>query len=335
MNPELVVIGLGPAGCLFLASLPPEKLGSQILAIESGCIGGDLARLYGNVVANLTRTEMESAFRKIPQWSSISEFKYFSNYQDTQCPLLSDVCKQLRELMTPILAKITVKFGSVGKLEKVEQGWRIHTKTESIQTRKVILCTGANPVQMDLPKSVIPLEIALHKQNLANFISPDNSIVVFGTAHSGTLILRNLREIGCKKVSAIYKCDKPFRWAREGDTEGIKQDSAAIADEIVAGVWGALTPTLISLSDTGTMIRRVLEADYVVYAIGFESRHPTIDGCALSVNSETGNLAPGLWGFGIGFPSFYTTPNGKKAHDVGFGPFADHILQCLSAILAA
>ncbi len=333
MNPELAVIGLGPAGCLFLASLPPEKLGSQILAIESGCIGGDLARLYGNVVANLTRTEMESAFRKIPQWSTLSEFHYFSKYQESQCPLLSDVCKQLRELMKPILAKITVKFGTVYRLEKDVEGWKIHTKSETIQTRKVILCTGAIPIQMDLPKSVIPLEVALHKQNLANFISPDNSVVVFGTSHSGTLILRNLKDVGCKRVSAIYKCDTPFRWARDGDTEGIKQESAIIADEIIAGTWLDATPALISLSDTGTMIRRVLEADYVVYAIGFESRRPAIEGCTILVDSETGNLAPGMWGFGIGFPSFYMTPKGVKAPDVGFGPFAEHILKCLQAII--
>lgn len=332
---EITVIGLGPAGCLFLACLPPEKLNSSVVAIDRGCIGGDLARLYGNVVANLTRTEIETAFQKVPAWSSLQEFPYFTKYAATECPLLSDVCLQLRECMQPILAKITVRFAEVEGLRKEEDGWSICLRKETLQTQKVILCTGATPTQLDLPKSIIPLEIALSNDDLAHFIHPSHHIVVFGSSHSGTLVMRNLKNSGCKRITCLYKDTVPFRWARDGDTEGLKQESAIIADEITAGSWCDATPQLIPVQQTGAMLRALLSADYVVYAMGFEARYPSVDGALLSHNSETAALAPGMWGFGIGFPSFYKTPGGTIAPDVGFGQFAGHILSCMSAILSA
>lgn len=329
---KFAVVGLGLAGCLFLANLPPETLTPQILAIESSCIGGDLARLYGNVLANLTRTELEAAFRKTPCWTTVSEFAFFKPYSPDKCPLLADLCRQLRELMKPILTKITVKFTTVTHIQKGDV-WCVGTKSGNFTAKKVILCTGADPKQMDLPKSVIPLEIALHQQNLARFIQSEDRIVVFGTAHSGTLILRNLKDCGCRFVSAVYRGEKPFRWKRDGDPEGIKQESATIADEIVGKCWGPLQPKLIPLSDTATMIRAVMEAEHIIYAIGFSSRQPCVEGVELQSNSETGKLAEGMWGFGIGFPSFYMSPSGTKAPDVGVAQFAEHIQKCIPAIL--
>lgn len=327
---DMVVVGLGPAGCIFLACLPPEKLHSGIVAIDQGCIGGDLARLYGNVVANLTRTEMEAAFRKVPAWTSC-EFQHIQKYEANQCPLLADVCLQLRENMAPILAKITVRFADVELLQK-EDVWKIHLHKEVLTTNKLILCTGAIPTQMDLPKSIIPLEVALSVSDLRHFVHPKQRIVVFGTAHSGTLIMRNLKDCGCQHVVALYKGEKAFRWRRDGDPEGIKQESAAIADEIVTGAWGPLTPRLVPVSDMGSMLRELMLADHVVYAMGFESRYPRVQGAVLEHNVETGSLGEGIWGFGIGFPSRYPTPTGT-APDVGFAAFADHILKCMPAVL--
>lgn len=332
---DILVIGLGPAGCMFLACLPPDMWSSRIVAIDRGCIGGDLARLYGNVVANLTRTEMEGAFQKVPAWSSMTIFPHFAKYEHNQCPLLSDVCLQLRECMTPILAKITVRFGDVHKLQKNETGWCVHMRKEEFNTKKLIICTGATPTQFDLPKSIIPLEIALSYSDLKQFIQPSHRIVVFGSSHSGTLIMRNLKDCGCEHVTVLYKDDKPFRWARDGDPEGIKQESAIIADEIVSGTWGSKTPTLLSVTQIGSMLRELMNTDYVVYAMGFDARFPPVIDAEFKHNSETGQLTADTWGFGIGFPSRYLTPSGQLAPDVGFGQFASYILKCMPALLAA
>jgi threonine dehydrogenase-like Zn-dependent dehydrogenase len=202
------------------------------------------------------------------------------------------------------------------------------------------MCTGATTIQLDIPKSNIPLDVALCGDKLRSFVRPTDRVVVFGTAHSGTLIMRNLKNVGCTNVTAVYKNEKPVSWARDGDTEGIKQESASIADEIVAGAWGPYTPSLVRL-DTATcgFLRSLMEADHVIYGIGFQTRAPVLVDAAgakidpATYSAENGKLRDGLWGFGIGFPSKYTTPGGRQASDVGFGPFAAHILKSLPAIL--
>lgn len=343
---SIAIIGLGPAGCICLASLPHTIFTDwSVYAFESGCIGGDLSRLYGSVVANLTRAEMESAFRKVPAWSSITEFPHLTKYSLEQCPLLSDVCKQLRESVAPCLTKISLRMCKVKSIQQQGSGgWIIRSTNDTLEVDKVILCTGADPIQFDLPKSTIPLDVALSRAALAAFLPSSASVVVYGTSHSGTLILRNLKDCGIRSVTAIYKGHRPFRWFRDGDTEGLKQESAVIADEITKAAWGPLTPTLIALDRTDAVIRHTMNAEYIVYAIGFQTRCPKLlDVSGADLNCDVYDRTTGaiggsagflnLWGFGIGYPSQYITNTGTPASDIGLGGFADHIQANISSIL--
>lgn len=334
--PELALVGLGPAGCIFLASLPPEKITPEIFVYESACIGGDLARCYGDVVANLTCAEMCAAMKKVPTWRD-QKFSLLEKYRDDECPPLSEICKQVRILIAPLLKQVTLRTCSVQKIQQTVEGWSVFVdgETEPDEFYRVVLCTGATPKQLNFPKSAIPLDVALSPDRLKKFVNPTDAVIVFGTSHSGTLILRNLKDCGCQKLTAIYSGSTPFVWARDGDPDGIKQESAVIADQIVAGEWGVATPTFVGLTECDKLFNRTSEADHVIYAIGFQCRAPTLigrDGQKFSPSNydpETGCLKPGLWGFGIGFPSIYVKPSGAKSVDVGFGPFADHILACL------
>ena len=167
-------------------------------------------------------------------------------------------------------------------------------------------------------------------------------IVVMGTSHSGTLVLKNLKELGCAHVTALYRRERPFSFARDGDTEGLKQESAAIADEILAKAWGDKTPLLLSSSDLTTQFRVFQRAQYVIYAIGFGSPPLTFlnpyghqvrfsDVFAPATSTFTG--AQRAWGFGIGFPRLYTAPNGEDYLDVAFKPFLEAIQEALPRIL--
>jgi hypothetical protein len=209
---------------------------------------------------------------------------------------------------------------------------------EMLEAQNVFLCTGTKPKTLDLPIPHIPLHVALNPSMLGNYITSTESVVLFGLSHSGTLILKNLKTLGCQKVTALYKGDKPFRYARDGDTEGIKQESAAIADEITAGAWGAHTPKLLCYDDFSAAYRAVSDATIAIYAIGFDKPK-------LQYKTESGEIKPlihvpetgrfegvlNLWGFGIGFPSLYTAPNGRQYPDVGFGGFIDSIKASLPA----
>jgi glycine/D-amino acid oxidase-like deaminating enzyme len=273
----------------------------------------------------------------VPAWSAVP-LPFLESVEPDKCPLLSDVCAQLRDLVQPLLQRVSMHTGTVQEIRQELDGWTLRTAETSYKVRKLILCTGADPRTLNLPKPSIPLDVALCPEKLRSFVRPESRIVVFGTSHSGTLVLRNLRAAGCRNVKAIYRDAQPFRWLRDGDTEGLKQESAAIADEIVGNAWGDQTPILISLSDTSPMLRAAMEADAVIYAMGFQRRVPRIVGLSGTElqplhDPKTAQIFPACWGFGIGFPGVYTTPSGTQAPDVGFVGFIEQIRACMPAIL--
>lgn len=327
------VVGLGPAGIFTLACLPKQYLATTVV-IEPQAVGGSLAAHYGAVVANIPKSVILGALRKIPNWIA---FPLLEKYREDECPLLADACRQIRALVAEDLACVTFRTKRMTALQVSPAGWRIAMEGEVLEAQKVFLCTGATPKTLDLPVPHIPLHVALNRSLLEQYVSPTDTIVVFGTSHSGTLILKHLKEIGCARVTALYKGKTPFRFARDGDTEGIKQESATIADEILAGAWGPNTPHLVSCDDFATAYRSVAKATHVIYAVGFEKpvmRYKTLHGeeRCLQFRPATNDFedVKHLWGFGIGFPSMYTAPNGNQYPDVGFGGFIDAILATLT-----
>ena len=326
------IIGLGVAGILTLALLPKDDL-ANTLVIEPSNIGGSLAAQYSNVVANITKDIIVGAFSKIPGWD-VSQI--LIDCSGSSCPMLSDVCKDMRRLIANDLKCVTFRTVRMTDLIETETGWTIVVQEEMLEAQNVYLCTGATPKIMDLPIPHIPLDIALNQDMLKRYVSPSDRIVVFGVSHSGTLILKNLKNLGCKHVHAVFSGQKPFSFARDGDTEGLKAESATIADEILANAWGEFTPVLFKTTDFAKSYRYVSSATLVIYAIGFAE--PKIsyitkigERRCLKFRADTNGFesTQTLWGFGIGFPSLYTAPNGNQYKDVGFGGFIDAIQRGL------
>lgn len=337
---KMAILGLGPAGILALASLPYDLL-PDTLVLEPNCVGGDLAAYYGGVVANIPKATIVAAFQHIERWRDIP-FTYLAKYADTDCPRLADVCMQMRHLIQPDIARTHFHTQRMKYLRQGEDNtWCIETETHQWKAQKVLLCTGAKPSTLNLPIASVPLSVALSKEQLALHVDPSARIVVFGTAHSGTLVLQNLYSAGCKHVHAVYRGAQPFRYARDGYTEGIKQESARIADAITSGAWGAFTPTFVNYADFATMYRAVAEASLAIYATGFtptmlsyrdkEDKEQCLKHRATTAEFE--GLA-NLWGFGIGYPGVYEA-NNTTYPDVGFGGFISAIQAALPRILAA
>jgi pyruvate/2-oxoglutarate dehydrogenase complex dihydrolipoamide dehydrogenase (E3) component len=214
-------------------------------------------------------------------------------------------------------------------ITETDQGWRINANGELFETKKLILCIGSEPKKLDLPKPTLPLPICLCKFQLEQHIHKNDRVVVFGTAHSGTLILKHLYEIGCKNTVGIYRSDKPFFFARDGVLGGIKQESAQIADKILNKEWGELTPTLISYDDFSKTYRAIEKADFVLYSIGFKPLTVKYTGITGEIKNLTHDPKTGqfenvknIWGFGIAFPSF--KPD-TSFPDIGFNGFIKSI----------
>jgi glycine/D-amino acid oxidase-like deaminating enzyme len=312
---KLAIVGLGPAGIFALAHLPPEML-KDVIVFEPSAVGGALATEYSAVVANIPKSFIVTAFCSIPRWSALS-FKHLDKYADDACPLLGDVVKQLRELIAPDLRAVAYHSERVTSFNQENKVWKLKTLRGNLfEVQKLIMATGAAPKILDLPKPIIPLHVALTPQLLESYVTSNDRVVVFGTAHSGTLALHNLRNAGVKNLIGIFKGEKPFFFARDGFSEGIKQESAAIADDLLAKGWAHL----ISFTDFPAAHRAVCEATTVVYAMGFER------GVALPAGEN-------VWGFGIGYPSSYTGPDGQSYPDVGFGGFISAINEALPSLL--
>jgi thioredoxin reductase len=313
---KLAIVGLGPAGIFTLAHVPPEILKNTIV-FEPSAVGGALATEYSAVVANITKSVILNALRSVPRWST-AECRHLAKYADSECPLLGDVVKQLRELIAPELREVVYMNVRVINWQRQDSIWKLTTSSNQLfETQKLVVATGAVPKTLNLPKPAIPLHIALTPSLLANYVTAEDSVVVFGTAHSGTLALRNLRNAGVTHLTGIYKGEKPFYYARDGFSEGIKQESASIADDLTSNNWAKI----LRLDDFEATFRATSEATAVVYATGFNRS-------ATKTNPEEN-----IWAFGIGSPSTYIGPDGKSYPDVAFGGFISAIQEAVPLML--
>lgn len=301
---------------------------SKVVVIDPHFDGGDLARKWGSVQSNTPLSKSVNAIRSV--------------YPALVCPedlnktsSLIDIIHLLRSSLTS-LKKIQMIQGTAtsANYSSDPQRWSIKVGAKEILAKRLILATGSEPKALDLPIPSIPLEIALDTSRLKHYIKPGTSALVFGTLHSGTIVIRNLVACGAK-VTALYKSPQPFYWDRDGAYDGIKEESAQIADDIVSGKLSVdLVPTL----DTSRVIRSSIDADWVVYAIGFEARNTLrltvdeVDKSGLNYNKHTGALeVPAAWGFGIAYPN--SAPDGLH-FDVGVAAFLEHMKPQISSILA-
>ena len=317
---QLAIVGLGPAGIFTLASLPEDIL-PETLILERSCIGGDLSSQYGSVIANITKTHFITIFKMFPKWAN-QTFPELDAYEINDAPKLADICKILRRLAKPDIQKAHLHTTALSNLVQTTDGWNLLTPKETYHAKQVILCLGATPKTMDLPLPSIPLPIALAQDQLTHVVAPTDIIVVFGTSHSGTLILNNLKQLGCRNVYAVYRGKTPVQ-------EGLKLAASAIAQEIQNKQWGDLTPTFINYDDFSKIYRILSKANAVIYAIGFEPRSFTYtnkDGTCVPLTNDT----PGVYGFGIGRPRPSVGNDG-----IGFEEFIKAIQAELPGILSA
>lgn len=326
------VIGCGATGSFILASLPKSELSQTILISPE--IGGDLLYSYGEVTANLTKSQLITSMKKISSWSSNS-FEILDKYKDDECPKLSDLALQVLTYTKPLLKEIGEFVQTkLNFLENNSDCYSLHTNFGIYKSKKVILCNGANNKQLDFPIPSIPFQVALTPNLLKAVVKPTDRIALFGTSHSGTLIMKNLKDLEVEHVTAFYNTEKPFYYARDGFSEGIKHESAKIADEISAKSWKH-TPELVNTINTSKLFKELNKADYVIYAIGFEPRNNFKTNFDLKFNHDelTFETQPNLFGFGIGYPSYYVGTGEKKFFNVGYDGFIDAIQKKLPNIL--
>lgn len=340
---KVAIVGTGAAGLLALLSLSFSLSSAsafanhiapnEILLIDPHHDGGDLQRKWGEVLSNTTWGQMLEIVEKkgfsrqsLPEpWKSLDPLS--PTFLKQYIHLLQFCTKQSRETCELL-------FGRCERLEQESAETSVKvTGTDSqgqpftINALHVLMTIGSEPRQDTYPLPTIPLEVALDKSRLSSYLDPNSKVMMIGTAHSGTLILRNLHELGAE-VGAFYRGPKPFTFARDGHYDGIKQESEKIADTILEDGY-APRLSLVPLTNTAQLIRWSRKADWIIYATGFERRRFS---SSLAYDGQTGKIEGfhHVWGFGIGFPNLAA----DGLHwDVSLPAFATHIDTQLPKIL--
>ncbi len=297
---KLCIIGTGSAGlltllCLSFTKIPPE----EIVCIDPYHDGGDLQRKWASVVSNTTWGQLLAILqeKQIPIESIPTQWRELDPSKPTQ---LQNYIQLLRHITLSYSKRCEQIYATVSSLQPEGDSIKItYGNAETLNAKVCIIATGSTPKVFGYPIPTIPLEVALNLDRLKTYIQPNQTVIVFGTAHSGTIVLSNLHKLGVH-THAFHKTEKPFLFARDGEYDGIKQESETIADTILAG--GYPQTHLHPLTHTAELIRWSRRSDWVVYASGFQRTELT---SPLSYDGETGKIEglPNTWGFGIAFPN--------------------------------
>lgn len=316
------IIGAGITGLSALLLLQESGADmSQVTVIDPYFDGGDLARKWTAVISNTPWSKTIDALN-----TTCQSLKLEPHSNTTK---LVDIAHLLRKLTSGLKFKRVQGVVSKASYSSETQTWTLDV---GVTAKRLIFAQGSEPKQMDISVPSIPLEIALDSNRIQHFIKPGDKALVFGTMHSGTLVIRNLVSAGAQ-VAAYYNSPEPFYWARDGAYDGIKEEAAAIADDIVAG---NIPVELVHVKDTSKVIRTSHSADWVVYAMGFQPRTITtlvdgVDKSCIPYDGKTGRLEiPAAWGFGIAYPN--AAPDGNW--DVSVAAFLEHMKQQIPDILS-
>ena len=349
---EICILGAGATGlCLLLLLEDAGADLSKVTIIDPFFDGGDLVRRWTSVLSNTPWSKTLGALKAtLP---SLAERIAEEEGRLGGAPVLEDssslaaLAGLLRRLAAGALRRV-VKIQGVAtraRYSDTDAQWLIDVDgyTHPIKGRRLVLATGSEPKALDLGIPAIPLEVGLDAGRLPYYVSAGQRVLVFGTAHSGTLVIRNLLgALGPRgRVTVFYATPEPFYWARDGHYDGIKREAADTADSIQRGDYASQLE-LVPITDTARVIRASKGADWVVFAMGFQARK----GIALVKGGEAGALAPpfeydgatgvlaGLpaaWGFGIAYPN--RAPDGVH-WDVSVAAFLDHMKRQLPSLMA-
>lgn len=330
------IIGAGTAGTLLCIELIQRGVHpTKITVIDRYFDGGALHRQWHSISSNTTFQQILDAMASYPIAKPFLE-TLSKQYEPHQCVLLSDLGKLIQSCLHIHMKETQTIHEECISIQKVNSQWSVKYKSGSSLFDIVFLCQGGQQKHLDMGKPAIPLEIALDTSRLANYVKKGDKVTVFGIAHSGTLVIKHLLQHQCQVVG-IYKGSQPFLFARDGHYDGIKQESAEIADDILQKKLHSVE--LISISEIPKVIKVVQKSDWIVSAIGFESSPIQIQGedgqtiSSFQYNPQTAEITNGVYGFGLAYPGI-TQVNEVFYKDVSIPSFKDQIQRCLPAILS-
>jgi hypothetical protein len=315
---DLILIGYGIAHMSLLLALSTHTTTLNVCIIDPHFDGGDLHRRWASVQSNTTWQQFLDA---VQQYCSDSRFKALvaERPSDATVPLGQLVRAYESVVRAAVQFPVTRIYGFAEEAKHADGIWTV----AGVQGRRISYAPGADPKSIAYQVPRLSLESVLTGGAVSRIRRGDH-IIVFGLSHSGTLAVDALLKCGAS-VTAVYKTAQPFMYARDGVYGGIKQESAAIADRLIASGEA----TLIRADDIAAVTNALLGADWIVAAVGFVGRKIDfyVDGVVTEV---TALPAAHLWG--IAYPKSVHIDE-STYYDVSLAGFLTHCEQNVAKVL--
>lgn len=325
------VVGAGPAGIAALGLLLDNGINpSEILWIDPSFTVGDFGEHWYAVSSN-TSVKLFMDFL-----TNIKAFEYdqhqASYVLDTMEP--SDTCalryvaEPLQWVTNRLKKKVVAHKTTVTHLSRNLGHWSLETANlETFHSEKIILATGATPKTLNYVQYCqheISVRDALKPAVLEQCVNKEDTIAIFGSSHSAMIILRDLVNLGIKKVLNFYHSPIKFSLQLDGwilyDNTGLKGNTAQWVKQNIFEQRLSMLHRYVS--NERNIQRHLPLCDKVIYAVGFKRRIPiSVDINLNSYDVHSGIIAPGLFGTGVGFPKQVMSPMGHIEMNVGLWKF--------------
>ncbi|MBY0110147.1 MAG: hypothetical protein K2X90_03495 [Candidatus Babeliaceae bacterium] len=333
---QWAVVGAGPAGIVIVGLL--LDLGTpreDIVWIDPEFNVGRMGQYYSTVPGN-TKTSLYIEFIQACRTFQDCAPGALQELQKYELALeypLSIIVKPLQQITACMSQKVTTQKTMLTGLEFANDTWHIECANGfECDAQRVVLATGSYPRSLNYTNSPeIPLDCALNQQLLSESVTPDDTVAVVGSAHSAVLVLKFLSEMPVGRIINFYK--KPFVYTTDMggwllySSSGLK----GVAAEWAKNVLEKNPPcNLVRVYNSEKARAAWLPlCTKIVYAAGYD-RNP-IPGCNPDMNydTQTGKIAPGLFGIGIAFPEVIIDPAGNQEHKIGLNSFMQHALEML------
>lgn len=330
------VVGAGPAGILAVGRLLDAGVLPETIAwLDPEFSVGDFGKYWFAVPSN-TRVALFDKFLK-----STASFEYahcpkeltFAHLNESDTCLLAEMVKPLQWVTNKLCERVIHQKCTVRSLQQFNGGWQLTTTLNTIFSNNIILAIGSLPktLHYDAQSNEIALNVALNPDLLKETVKPNEHVVVFGSSHSGVLVIKNCLEAGCR-VTNFYR--SPLRYALYQsdhiiyDNTGLKGSAARWAKE---NLQGQVVANLTRHCLLDNSVEEALQlCDHVVYATGFAPRYLlSHDIDCRKYDAHTGIIAPGLFGLGIAYPELVIDRYGISESSIGLFKFSNYLTKVL------
>jgi len=297
---EWAIVGAGLAGITALAVLIESGIKpSSIVWIDPEFNVGRVGKYYRNVPGNVQASRLILYVNNCPYFKDICSSSLnalYNNYDLDEFQPLHVIADPLIDFTAYLCNKVVSIKDTITELKRINDYWALEgTEQGIIHAQKVILAIGGHPKRLDYDIPEIPLDDALDRERLANNLSPDDYVAIFGSMHSAILVLKFLSQTSVKQIVNFYK--NPYFYG----VPGLEGAAAAWAEKVLEQ-----NPphNLIRVLNTPENRENILPlCTKVIYAIGYEPNKILVNGTSdVTFDEHTGIIDHNVYGIGIAFP---------------------------------